>query len=62
MTFELSTNPDDSSDNTGKLTTTEDWWDTAEISLDVPIQIATGADNRVSVRFTHQMMILTGVC
>jgi hypothetical protein len=63
MTFALSTNPDDSSDNTGKLTTTEDWWDTAEISLDVPIQIATGADNRVSVRVyspnddTHRVML-----
>lgn len=63
MTFALSTNPDDSSDNTGKLSTTEDWWDTAEISLDVPIQIATGADNRVSVRVyspnddTHRVMM-----
>ena len=50
FTFALSTNPDDSSDNTGKITTSEAEWDTAEISLDVPIQIATGADNRVSVR------------
>ena len=63
MTFALSTNPDDSSDNTGKLSTTEDWWDTAEISLDVPIQIATGTDNRVSVRVyspnddTHRVMM-----
>ena len=63
FTFALSTNPDDSSDNTGKITTSEAEWDTAEIGLDVPIQIATGADNRVSVRLyspnddTHRLMM-----
>ena len=37
FTFALSTNPDDSSNNTGKITTSTGWWDTAEIGLDVPI-------------------------
>jgi len=49
--FELSTDPDDSSNNTGKITTSTEWWDTAEINLDVPIEIVKGADNNVSVRF-----------
>mgnify|MGYP001258330551 FL=1 len=49
--YELSTDPDDSSNNTGKITTSEEWWDTAEITLDVPIEIVKGADNNVSVRF-----------
>ena len=63
FTFALSTNPDDSSDNTGKITTSEAEWDTAEIGLDVPIQLAAGADNRVSVRVyspnddTHRVMM-----
>jgi len=49
--FNLSTDPDDSSNNTGKITTSTEWWDTAEITLDVPIEIVKGADNNVSVRF-----------
>jgi hypothetical protein len=49
--FALSTDPDDSSNNTGKITTSTEWWDTAEITLDVPIEIVKGADNNVSVRF-----------
>ncbi len=49
--FELSTDPDDSSNNTGKITTSTEWWDTAEINLDVPIEIVKGDDNNVSVRF-----------
>ena len=49
--FELSTDPEDSSNNTGKITTSTEWWDTAEITLDVPIEIVKGADNNVSVRF-----------
>ena len=49
--FALSTDPDDSSNNTAKITTSPEWWDTAEITLDVPIEIVEGADNNVSVRF-----------
>ena len=49
--FALSTDPDDSSNNTGKITTSPEWWDTAEITLDVPIEIVQGSDNNVSVRF-----------
>lgn len=49
--FALSSDPDDSSNNTGKITTSTEWWDTAEITLDVPIEIVEGADNNVSVRF-----------
>ena len=49
--FELSTDPDDSSNNAGKITTSTEWWDTAEITLDVPIEIVKGSDNNVSVRF-----------
>ncbi|MFL2609450.1 MAG: PKD domain-containing protein [Flavobacteriaceae bacterium] len=49
--FALSTDPDDSSNNTGKITTSTEWWDTAEITLDVPIEIVQGSDNNVSVRF-----------
>ena len=49
--FELSKDPDDSSNNTGKITTSGEWWDTAEITMDVPIEIVSGSDNNVSVRF-----------
>ena len=51
FTFALSTDPEDNTNNTGKITTSTEWWDTAEINLDVPLEIVSGADNNVTVRF-----------
>ena len=47
---ELSTDPDDSSNNTAKVTNGGNDWETAEIMLDVPISITSGGDNKYSVR------------
>ena len=47
---ELSTDPDDSSNNTAKVTNGGNDWETAEIMLDVPISISSGGDNKYSVR------------
>ena len=47
---ELSTDPDDSSNNTAKVTNGGNDWETAEITLDVPISITSGGDNKYSVR------------
>ena len=49
-TVELSTDPDDSSNNTAKVTNGGNDWETAEIILDVPISITAGGDNKFSVR------------
>ena len=49
--YVLSTDPDDSSNKTGKITTSGEWWDTAEITLDTPIDLVSGSDNNVSVKF-----------
>ena len=48
--FELSKDPDNSSNNTGKVTTSGEWWDTAEITLDNPIEIVSGSNNKYSVK------------
>jgi hypothetical protein len=47
---ELSTDPDDASNNTAKVTNSGQDWETAEIMLDVPISITSGGDNKYSVR------------
>ena len=47
---ELSTDPDDSTNNTAKVTNGGNDWETAEIMLDVPISITSGGDNKYSVR------------
>jgi hypothetical protein len=47
---ELSTDPDDTSNNTAKVTNSGQDWETAEIMLDVPISISSGGDNKYSVR------------
>jgi hypothetical protein len=47
---ELSTDPDDSSNVTAKVTNGGNDWETAEIMLDVPISITSGGDNKYSVR------------
>jgi hypothetical protein len=47
---ELSTDPDDTSNNTAKVTNSGQDWETAEIMLDVPISISSGGDNKYSIR------------
>ena len=47
---ELSTDPDDATNNTAKVTNSGVAWETAEIILDVPISISSGGDNKYSVR------------
>ena len=47
---ELSTDPDDATNNTAKVTNGGNDWETAEIMLDVPISITSGGDNKFSVR------------
>ena len=47
---ELSTDPDDATNNTAKVTNSGQDWETAEIMLDVPISITSGGDNKYSVR------------
>ena len=47
---ELSTDPDDATNNTAKVTNSGQDWETAEIILDVPISITSGGDNKYSVR------------
>ena len=41
--FELSTDPDDATNATGKVTNGGNEWETAELILDTPISIVTGA-------------------
>ena len=43
--FEMSTDPDDASNNTGKLTNSGQDWETAELIVERPISIVSGADN-----------------
>ena len=47
---ELSTDPDNSSNITAKVTNGGNDWETAEIMLDVPISITSGGDNKYSVK------------
>jgi hypothetical protein len=60
---ELSTDPDDSSNVTAKVTNGGNDWETAEIILDVPISISSGGDNKYSVKIyspdeaQHALMI-----
>ena len=62
-TFELSTDPDDSSNKTGKVTNGGNDWETAELILDEPIKVVSGADNKYSLRIynptadTHELMM-----
>ena len=48
--FELSTDPDDSSNNTGKLTNGGSDWESVQINLDQPIKVIKDADNKYSVK------------
>ena len=51
VSFELSTDPDDSSNKTGKIVTSGgNDWETAELILDEPIKVVSGADNTYSLR------------
>ena len=43
--FEMSTDPDDATNNTGKLTNGGNDWETAELIVERPISIVSGADN-----------------
>jgi uncharacterized glyoxalase superfamily protein PhnB len=43
--FEMSTDPDDATNNTGKLTNGGNDWETAELIVERPISIVKGADN-----------------
>ena len=60
---ELSTDPDDSTNITAKVTNGGNEWETAEIMLDVPISITSGGDNKYSVRIyspdadAHKLMM-----
>ena len=60
---ELSTDPDNSSNITAKVTNGGNDWETAEIMLDVPISITSGGDNKYSVRIyspdanAHKLMM-----
>jgi hypothetical protein len=60
---ELSTDPDNSSNITAKVTNGGNEWETAEIMLDVPISITSGGDNKYSVRIyspdanAHKLMM-----
>ena len=61
--FELSTDPEDSSNKTGKVTNGGNDWETAELILDEPIKVVSGADNKYSVKIynptadTHELMM-----
>ena len=61
--FELSTDPEDSSNKTGKITNGGNDWETAELTLDEPIKVVSGGDNNYSVRIynptadTHELMM-----
>ena len=61
--FELSKDPEDSSNNTGKVTNGGQDWETAELMLDEPIKVVSGADNKYSIRIynptadTHELMM-----
>ena len=61
--FEHSTDPLDSSNKTGKITNGGNDWETAELTLDVPISIVSGQDNKYSLRIynpsadSHELMM-----
>ena len=61
--FELSKDPEDSSNNTGKVTNGGQDWETSELMLDEPIKVVSGADNKYSVRIynptadQHELMM-----
>jgi len=48
--FELSKDPDDSSNNTGKVTNSGANWENVQIQLDQPIKIVKDSDNKYSVK------------
>ena len=39
FTFEITADPENSNNKVGKIVTSGEWWDTAEITLDEPIKI-----------------------
>ena len=47
--FEMSVDPDDATNNTGKLTNGGNDWETAELVMERPISIVSGADNSIFV-------------
>ena len=61
--FEISKDPDNSSNNTGKVTNGGNDWETAELILDNPIKIVQGGNNAYSVKIynptadTHELMM-----
>ena len=61
--FELSKDPNNSSNNTGKVTNGGNDWETAELTLDSPIKIVNGGNNAYSVKIynptadTHELMM-----
>ena len=50
FTFEITADPENSNNKVGKIVTSGEWWDTAEITLDEPIKIASGANNTYTVK------------
>ncbi len=50
FTFEITADPENSNNKVGKIVTSGEWWDTAEITLDEPIKIALGANNTYTVK------------
>ena len=50
FSFEIAPDPENSTNNTGKIITSGEWWDTAEIMLDNPIQITSGGNNAYTVK------------
>jgi hypothetical protein len=61
--FEISTDPDDATNATGKVTNGGNAWETAELILDTPISIVSGGNNVYSVKIyspddaAHALMI-----
>ena len=61
--FEMSTDPDNSQNGTGKVTNGGNDWETAELNLTTPISIAPGAVNSFAVKIynptadTHELMM-----
>ena len=61
--FELSKDPEASSNNTGKITNGGNDWENIQITLDEPIKVVSGADNKYSVKIynptadTHELMM-----
>ena len=50
FTFEIANDPENANNKAGKIVTSGEWWDTAEITLDNPIKIISGGNNVYSVK------------